>query len=42
LREEDELVDELKTALKAMAVPDNPVEYQRLCQRFGEAPVEKK
>lgn len=30
LREDDELVAELRAALKAMAVPDNPAEYQRL------------
>ena len=36
LREEDELIAELRTALKVMSVPDNPAEYQRLCELFEE------
>ena len=41
LREEDELVDELKTALKAMAVPENPKEYQRLYKLIEGKDIEK-
>lgn len=41
LREEDGLVDELKTALKAMAVPENPKEYQRLYKLIEGKDIEK-
>lgn len=36
LKEDDELIAELRTALKAMSVPENPAEYQRLCELFEE------
>ena len=34
LREDDGLIAELRTALKVMAVPENPAEYLRLCELF--------
>lgn len=34
LREDDELVAELRIALRAMSVPENPAEYLRLCELF--------
>mgnify|MGYP007020479137 FL=1 len=34
LREDAGLIAELRTALKVMAVPENPAEYQRLCKLF--------
>lgn len=41
LREDDELVAELRTALKAMSVPGNPAEYQRLCKLIDGKEIEK-
>ena len=41
LKEDDELIAELRTALKLMAVPENPAEYQRLCKLFEDDGVEK-
>jgi len=41
LREDDELVAELRAALKAMAVPDNPAEYQRLRKLIDGKGIEK-
>lgn len=41
LREDDIFVAELRTALKTMAVPDNPAEYQRLRKLIEGKDVEK-
>ena len=41
LKEDDELIAELRTALKVMSVPDNPEEYQRFCKLFENDGVEK-
>ena len=41
LREDAGLIAELRTALKVMAVPENPAEYQRLCKLFEDDGVEK-
>jgi hypothetical protein len=34
LKEDNELIAELRTALNAMSVPENPAEYLRLCELF--------
>lgn len=34
LKEDDELVAELRIALREMSVPKNPAEYLRLCELF--------
>ena len=34
LRENDIFIAELRTALNAMSVPENPAEYLRLCELF--------
>ena len=41
LREDDGLIAELRTALKVMAVPDNPAEYQRLRKLIDGKGIEK-
>ena len=41
LNEDNELVAELRAALKAMAVPDNPAEYQRLRKLIDGKGIEK-
>ena len=41
LREDDIFIAELRTALKVMAVPDNPEEYQRLRKLIEGKDVEK-
>lgn len=41
LRENDIFIAELRTALKAMAVPDNPAEYQRLRKLIDGKGIEK-
>ena len=35
-KEDDELVAELRIALRAMSVPENPAEYLRLCELFDD------
>ena len=34
LRKDDIFIAELRTALNAMSVPENPAEYLRLCELF--------
>ena len=41
LKADDMFVVELQTALNAMAVPDNPEEYQRLYKRIEGKDLEK-
>lgn len=41
LRENDIFIAELRTALKLMAVPDNPEEYQRLYKLIEGKDIEK-
>lgn len=41
LRENDIFIAELRTALKAMTVPDNPAEYQRLRKLIDGKGIEK-
>lgn len=41
LKEDDELIAELRTALKLMAVPDNPEEYRRLYKLIEGKDIEK-
>ena len=41
LREDDGLIAELRTALKVMAVPENPAEYQRLYKLIEGKDIEK-
>ena len=41
LRENDIFIAELRTAIKLMAVPDNPEEYQRLYKLIEGKDIEK-
>ena len=41
LREDDELITELRTALNEMSVPENPKEYQRLYKLIEGKDIEK-
>lgn len=42
LREDDELVAELRAALNEMSVPENPAEYLRLCELFEKEGTKEK